>query len=316
MSDENTGVPAPENESNPEIEESSDVIASDSDGEEAIEAIEEAVESGELTEKQAKKMLKELNIKYNGKDEKISLPFEIPEEHADYMRRHLQMSKMGQSKAQEAAAWERDTMAFINELKTDPRKVLSNPNLGVDLKKIAAEILEEELANAQKSPEELEREEYKRKLKEYEEKEKAADERLKEMERQQKIEQAYQQYDMAMSDAMERYDIPKTPLALYEMAHLMSLEIKRGFEPDMDVIAQLVEEKMTGGYGEHLKKLSPEKLKKLLGEEIFENERQARVAKIKKTPVSAKNAAQDVAKVEKKEETPAIKKTFKEQWGI
>ncbi|HEY0092083.1 MAG TPA: hypothetical protein VGB43_06300 [Flavobacterium sp.] len=266
--------------------------------------------------KEVKKMLKELEIKYNGKTEKVQLPFEIEEQHAEYMRRQLQMSKMGQSKAQEAANWERDTMAFLNDLKQNPRKVLSNPHLGVDLKKIAAEIIEEEIANAQKSPEEIEREEYKKKLKEYEEKEEKRNKEIEEMKRQKIIDDAYAQYDMSMTQAMEKYDIPKSPLALWEMAHLMSLEIKRGFEPDMDAIAQLVEEKMNSGYGEHVKKLSPDKLKKILGEEIFENERKARVAKVKKSPVPVKTAVKDVAKTEKKEEVVVKKKTFGEQWGI
>lgn len=269
--------------------------------------------------KEAKKMLKELEIKYNGKTEKIQLPFEIPEEHAEYMRRQAQMAKMGQTKAQEAAAWERDTMAFIQELKTNPRKVLSNPNLGVDLKKIAAEILEEELANAQKTPEELEREEYKRKLKEYEEKEEAREKEIETLKKQKIVEEAYAQYDVSMSKAMETYDIPRTPVALYEMAHLMSLEIKRGYEPDIDAIAQIVQEKHsahTNAELEKLKKKSPAELRKLLGDDIFEKDRQERVAKVKKTPVSPKVAAQDVAKVEKKEEKPAQKVLYKDFFKI
>lgn len=323
MSDENSSAPAQdspvENESIESSDNSSDVIESGDQIENAEAVLEQAVADGEISVKEAKKMLKELEIKFNGKSEKVSLPFEVPEEHADFMRRHLQMSKMGQTKAQEAAAWERDTMQFINDLKTNPRKVLSNPNLGVDLKAIAAEILEEELANAQKTPEELEREEYKRKLAEYEEKEAQREKEIEQMRKQKIVEDAHAQYDIAMSNAMEKYDIPKTPLAVYEMAHLMSLEIKRGFEPDMEVIAQMVEEKMNGGYSEHMKNLykkSPEKLKKLLGEDIFESERQARVAKIKKTPVPVKQAAQDVANAEKKKEEPKKKVEYKDFFGI
>lgn len=320
MADENNAAPVAQNSPAPESQESNDVIDSSSDV--SADQLQDLVNDPNLSKeekKEVKKMLKQLEIKYNGKVEKIDLPFEIEEQHAEYMRRQLQMSKMGQSKAQEAAAWERDTMAFINELKTNPRKVLSNPNLGVDLKKIAAEILEEELENAQKTPEELEREDYKRKLKEYEEKEEAREKEMETMKRNKIIEDAYAQYDVSMSNAMEQYDIPRTPVALYEMAHLMSLEIKRGYEPDMDAIAQMVQEKHsahTNAELEKLKKKSPAELRKLLGDEIFEKDRQERVAKVKKTPVPVKTAAQDVGKVEKKEEAPAIKKTFREQWGI
>lgn len=323
MADENTGNSAPaestgDDSSSTLLDSGSTIETNDA----SVSDLQDLANDPNLStaeKKEVKKMLKQLEIKYNGKTEKVDLPFEIEEQHAEYMRKQLQMSKMGQSKAQEAAEWERDTMSFLQELKTNPRKVLSNPHLGVDLKKIAAEILEEELSNAQKTPEELEKEEYIRKLKAYEEKEAAADKKMKEMERAQVIEKAYAQYDASMSKAMETYDIPKTPIALYEMAHLMSLEIKRGYEPDMDAIAQMVQEKFSGNKEseiERIKKMTPAQLRELLGEEVFEQDRKERIAKVKKTPVPVKTAVQDIARSEKKEETPVIKKTFKEQWGI
>lgn len=263
-----------------------------------------------------KKKLKQLEIKFNGKPSKVDLPFEIDEEHAEWMRRQLQMGKMGQQKAQDYAALERDIMSFLHELQTNPRKAFSNPAYGVDLRKIAVEMIEEELANAQKTPEELEREEYKRKLKEYEEKEAAREKQMKELERQQKVEAAYAQYDAAMVQTMEKFNLPNEPIAVYEMAHLMALEIKRGFEPDMDSIGEMVSEKLNGGYASYLKKLPHDKLVNLLGNDVFENERKARVAKVKKAPVQPKSAVQDVAKQEPKKEEPAKKMTYKERFGL
>lgn len=266
--------------------------------------------------KEAKKKLKQLELKYNGKPSKVDLPFEIDEEHAEWMTRQLQMARMGQHKAQDYAALERDVTAFLHELQSNPRKALSNPAFGVDIKKLAAEILEEEIANSQKSPEEIEREEYKRRLKEFEEKEEQRDKEINEMKRQKVIEDAYQAYDVAMSSTLEKFDIPNDPIAVYEMAHLMSLEIKRGYEPDMDSIGEMVADKLNGGYINHLKKMPHDKLVKLLGSEVFETERKARVAKVKKAPVQPKSAVKDVAQVEKKEAAPAPKLTYKERFGI
>ena len=122
MSDENgNSVPAPESNSDSnELLDSGNVVA---DGNDDISAddLQELANDPSLSKeekKEVKKMLRQLEIKYNGKSEKIDLPFEIPEEHADYMRRQLQMSKMSQSKAQEAAAYERDISAFIHDLQT------------------------------------------------------------------------------------------------------------------------------------------------------------------------------------------------------
>lgn len=324
MSESNTGAPAAPQSSAPAVEsQEMEAIESQDLGDEGSEVEHDSPEAIDadpnLTnaeKKEAKKKLKELELKVNGKTDKVKLPFELDEEHADWMKRQLQMARMGQMKAQDYAALERDIVSFFNELKTNPRKALSNPAYGVDLKKIAVEMIEEEIANSQKTPEELEREEYKRKLKEYEEKEAQREKEIEEMKRQKVIEDAYNAYDVAMSETLDKFDIPKDEIAIYEMAHLMSLEIKRGYEPDMDVIGQMVADKLNNKYLNHIKSLPHDKLRKLLGDEIFENDRKSRVAKVKKAPVPVKSAAKDVAKADKKEEAPKPKLTYRERFGI
>lgn len=322
---ENSNAPsgAPVNASAPveSQEVNSNEVNLESSGDESVdhESVAEIEADPSLTKAEkveAKKKLKELKLKVNGKEDKVKLPFELEEEHAEWMTRQLQMARMGQVKAQDYAALERDVVDFFNELKTNPRKALSNPAFGVDLKKIAIEMIEEEIENAQKTPEEIEREEYKRKLAEYEQKEAQRQKEIEEMRKQKIIEDAYASYDVKMSDTLDKFDIPKTPIALYEMAHLMSLEIKRGFEPDMDSIGEIVADKLNGKYSEHLRKLPLDKIKKLLGEEIFEQDRKARVAKVKKAPVPVKSAVKDVAKTEPKKEEPVKKLTYKERFGI
>jgi hypothetical protein len=266
--------------------------------------------------KEAKKMLKKLGIKYNGKEEDVELPFEIPEEHADFMRRQLQMAKMGQNKAQELSALEKDVVSFLQELKANPKKALSNPSIGVDIKKLAAEILQEELENANKTPEQLKQEEYERKLKEYEEKEKKREEALKQMERERAVEQAAQKFDIDIATTLEKFDIPQEPIAIKRIAELMSLEIQRGFEPNMEAIGNLVQEEMNSDIRNYIKKLPHDKRLKILGEDVFEEDRKARVAKVKKAPPTAKQVAKDVQKVEKKEETPGQKISYKDFFKI
>lgn len=305
---------APVVESNDSIETNDVSVESNSNDSEDSAA--DIVADPNLSKTEKKKMLKKLGIKYNGKDEDVELPFEIPEEHADYMRRQLQMAKMGQNKAQELSSLEKDVISFINELKTNPRKALANPSIGVDVKKLAAEILQEELENANKSPEQLKQEEYERKLKEYEEKEKTREEQLKQLERERAVEQAAQEFDMHISTTLDKFDIPHEPIAIKRIAELMSLEIKRGQMPNMEAIGALVEEEMNSDIRNYVKKLSHEKRLKILGEDIFEEDRKARVAKVKKAPVTPKQVAKDVQKVEEKKEEPKPKKTFREQWGI
>lgn len=292
-------VSAPAPESSEVIQESNEVIA----------------DPANLTVAE-KKMLKQLDIKYNGKSEKFDLPFEIPEEHADWMRKQAQLAKMSQSKAQETANLERDVTAFLHELQTNPRKALSDPRYGVDLKKVAAEILQEEFERSQKSPEELAHEEYEAERKAFLDEKKKFEDDQKTSKQQAEIEKAALQYDTAMSSALDNYSIPKTAMAMHKMASYMALEIQRGYEPDMDIIASKVEEDLATDYRDLLKAMPHEKRLKLLGEEIFEEDRKARVARMKKAPSTAKNIAQDIAKVAPKKDETKAKQTFKQRFGI
>lgn len=267
--------------------------------------------------KEAKKLLKELDLKYNGKVTKEKLPFEIPEEHADWMRRQMQMAKMAQVKAQENSALERDVLEFFHELRQNPRKALSNPEFGVDIKRLAAEILEEELENAQKSPDQLERERLEVELRDLREREKHRDEELRRIQDEKIVEQAAQEFDIQMSDTLDRYNIPRTPLAIKKMAEYMSLAIQNQEHPDMEVIGQLVEEEMMTDYRDHLNSLPPERIVQLLGEEVFDKVRKDRVSKMKKGQPSVKALAKDTAQSKAKEPEKVVKKqSFKDFFGV
>ncbi len=243
------------------------------------------------------------------------MPFEIEEEHADYMRKQLQMSKMSQVKAQEAAGWEREVGAFLHQLQENPRKALSDPRYGVDLKKVAAEILQEEFERSQKSPEELAREQDQEERRKFLADKEAWEKSKKEEEDKAKVQAIGQHYDTVMGATMDKFDLPKTPEAMSRIAHFMSLEIARGFDPDMDVIGQMVEDSYGNEYKNFLKNLPHEKRLKFLGEEIFEEDRKARVAKIRKAPPTAKNLTQDVAQNNTKTE-PKQRLTFKQRFGV
>lgn len=316
MSENTSGTPSTTPEATPESIDQQN-LASDGliyDSEAAIEA-DSTLSKAEKNEQ--KKLLRELELKYNGKTSKEKLPFDIPEEHADWMRRQMQLAKMAQSKAQEQANLEREVVEFFNELRSNPKKALANPNIGVDVKQLVAEILEEELENAQKSPEQLALEEKEKELKELREREKQREEELRRVQEEKVIEQAAQQFDIQMSEILDKYDIPKTPLAIKKMAEYMSLSIQNMEEPDMDLIGQLVEEEMVSDYREHLNSLSPERVVKILGEEIFEKVRKERVSKMKKAQPSAKSLTKDVAQSKPKEEPKSTKKqTFKDFFGV
>ena len=75
-------------------------------------------------------------VKINGED------IEVSEEE---LKAGYQTRKASDEKFREAAMSKKQAEEFINLLRTNPRKVLSNPNLGIDVRKFAEEYLVEQM---------------------------------------------------------------------------------------------------------------------------------------------------------------------------
>src|ERR1035437_5983594 len=92
---------------------------------------------------QAVKQLKSLKIKVDGQEYEEQLPFNMPDtpESRDWMTKNLQMSKVAQKRMGEKAQLENEVRDFLTQLKNDPKKLLSNSTYGVDLKKLAAQMI-------------------------------------------------------------------------------------------------------------------------------------------------------------------------------
>ena len=275
-------------------------------------------EAPKATEAEVKKTLKKLKIKFNGKEMEEELPFEIPDDEKarEYMTRQIQMSKLSQSKAQEAAALEKEVKSFIEELRKNPRKVLSDPSIGVDLKKIAAEMIEEEIANSQKSPEQLEREKIEAELKALKaEREKEKEEgKKREFERIQQ--EAYERYDMLMSQAIEKSELPKSPYVVKKMADYMLLGLQNNVDITPDEIVPLVKEEIQQDLKDMFAVMPEEVIEQLVGKDVIGRIRKKQIAKAKSAPVPVNKAIQDSGKKADDGAKDDKKQTIKDFFGI
>ena len=269
---------------------------------------------------QAKKMLKELKIKFNGKEILEKLPFEIPDDESskDFMTRHLQMSKMGATKAQEYSQLEKEVKTFIEELRKNPRRILADPNVGIDVKKLAAEVIEEEIANSQKSPEVLEKEKLAKELKELKE----AREKEKEQAKQQEFEriqkESFERYDMLIGQALEKSDLPKSPYIVKKMADYMLLGLQNGVEIAPNDIVGLIREEIQGELKDMFAVMPEDVIQALIGKEVFEKVRKKNIAKAKsnKAPVTAQQVAKDTGQASPKKEDVAKKQSMRDFFGF
>lgn len=308
MSEQNGGSEA----SVESVEDSQVELADEGQSQEdqSVEEIQEEI-------KEQKKMLKKLKLKFNGKEMEEELPFEIPEEYADYMARQLQMAKLSQHKAQELSQFEREVTAFLQDLKANPKKALSNPAIGIDVKQLAAEILEEEIRQAQKTPEQIEKERLESELQALKEERERERQEAEARELERLTEAEFERYDTLMSQALESSNLPKSPYTVKKMTEYMIQAVENGIDLTPAEVVPLIQKEMESDIRELMRALPPEMVEQLLGQEIISSLRKSRVASAKKPPVPVKAAAKDVGnKTIQKQQEAAQKKTIKEFFGI
>ena len=257
------------------------------------QALETAAKSGTPTEKAvAKKMLKELKLNVYGKEYTEQLPFEIPEEHAEYFRNELQKSKASQKTFQEKSQLESQVKDFVAQLKGNTKATLMQ--MGIDPKQFAAAVLEEELKLQQMSPEQRKQQELEAKIKELEDRDKKQKDEFskKEFERQTQLE--YEKIDTQMTKALENSDLPKKPYTVKRIAHYMQLGLQNGLNLSVDELVPIVRQEIQSEIQELINALGEDKAENFIGKDILNKIRKKNINKAKQTPATAKAGIKDV----------------------
>jgi len=281
---------------------------------EGLEAAVPAVEAKAVAKEAAR--LRSLRLKVDGREIDEDLPFEIPDdpEAVEYMKRHLQMSRMGTKRAQEYAQLEKEIRQLITEGTKNPRKLLKE--LSIDERELARQIIEQEIENAQKTPEQLEREKIEeelRALKEEREQEKQNFEK-KEFERLQ--EQAYEKYDQQMTAALESSNLPKEPYVVKKIADYMLVALQEGYDVSAEDVIPLVKQELEKDIQTLINAMPDEALEQFLGKQRLANFRKKNLAKAKEAvAVSSAKAVKDTGgKTTVKE--PEKKLSYKDFFGV
>jgi len=302
-----------------EAQESSAPVVEESPIEEALDAApEQEVAPVTQAEVKAKAKLKQLKLKIYGQEVSEDLPFEIDDDPkvVEYMTKQLQLAKASQRSMQEKSQLEKEVGAFIEELKKNPRKILSDPRVSVDLKKMAAEIIEEEIEQSRKSPEQIEKEKLESRLRELEEERKKEKEELKARELERHTEQQMLQYDQMMTKALEKSDLPKSPYIVKKMADYMLLGLNNDLNLTPDDVVPLVREELQNDLKEMFAVMPDEVIEAVVGKEVFNRVRKKNVAKAKVAPTPLKAQIKDTG-IKGDEKPKAIeKKSMKDFFGI
>lgn len=320
---EASATPAEEGQSQ-EVAQESEEVSAEQSAEQIAEAAgsEAAIEADKSLSKPekaaAKKALKRLKYKLDGQEFEEDLPFEIPDDPAaiKYMQEQLQMSKVSRKRMGEKAQLEKDVRSFIEGLRKNPAKALSDPNIGVDLKKLAAEIIQKDIEDSQKSPEQLENERIREELKALKEQHEKEKEEARNKHLQRLEEETFERYDTQVSKALETSNLPKTPYTVKKIAEYMSHAVKNKLNVSVDDVIPFIKEEMHGDIKEMFSVMPDEVIEGMIGKDVLGRLRKKNLLKAKAAPKTTPlSEIKDTGTKASTQAKDVKKQSFKEYFG-
>jgi hypothetical protein len=210
----------------------------------------------------------------------------------DEVLRRAQKYSAADKKFQEAAKVRKQAESFIRALKENPKAVLSNPNLGINLREFAEKVLWEELQEELVPPEEKERRAEKAELERYREEKRQREEAARQQEQEQLKEKYRQDWSKKFNEALEQGGLPRTDWTVKQMAAYMKQALANGHKhiQPADVV-ELVKSDWVQAQKEMFQHFDAEKLIEVLGADAAEKIRQHDLKKFRPPEPEAKPAA-------------------------
>lgn len=303
-----------------ESQESLDTDASESTEGDAPPAAQAAVADAKDTlsdpkaskaeKKQAQKLLKKYDIVVDGKSESIEL--DLNDDEA--VKKHLQRGKSADNRFKEASDIRKAALDFIDQLRKNPKKVLADPNINVDLKKFAQEIINEEVEQMAKSPEQRDKEKLQKELEDLKEKFKTDEENRKNAEFERLQAEQEQKLTDDISSALDTGGLPKTPYTVKKMAEMMMIALQNDIDLTAKDVVPIIRKQMQAEIKEMLSASSDDVLEEFLKDQL-PRIRKRNVAKAKE--IATANNIKQAAVPEKSDSKEPMKKIkMKDFFGI
>lgn len=266
---------------------------------------------------QLQELIREMELKVNGKviKEKVNL-----NDHAR-VQKAFQMEKAANDAFQKAANSQKEIEKmnqemdqFLQMLKNDPMKILSNPALGLKLEDMADKILAQKIEEASKSPETLELEKARAKLEEYEKRineEKTARETA---ERQKLEADAEAHIQGEIMEAIDAGTLPKSPYIINKMAQLASIAFDNGVDISMKDLAPIVKKMYQRDMKEMMGGMKDDEIEELVSQDRIKAIRNARIQAARGKMAQATKVVDTGAKAPKKNDAPIVRRRLDSDW--
>lgn len=299
MSEQSQAAPAAESqvessEVESDVVEGAEVEASseESDQGELEQNIQDAIDAG-ASEKEIKQMIKEFELKVNGKTVKRKI--DLSDENA--VKAELQKAYAGQEAMQRARELEKVFEQEIRRLKQNPWEVLKELELDPD--ELNEQYMQSRIEELKKSPEQIERERLQSELenarKELDRQRKEAEEAKYTALQQQEAKKLNDEIEQALSAHKGR--LPKSGKVITKIADAMLWAMENGYE-DVSVadVLPAVENELRSEISSFLEDMPDEFLEEYIGKKNSERLRKRRLAAAKQAQSVPKQNIQPTAK--------------------
>jgi hypothetical protein len=279
---------------------------------EELQASEESEEQAEQVEELPKKVIQDLKKKYNLKVNNKVKELELDLGNDAEVQKYLQKALAADEKFEEAANIKKGFAQLIEQIKTNPLAILSHPDIGVDIKALATQVLAQEMEDMEKSPEQKRIEELERKLLEREEYDKKAEEEKRQAEMSRMEAEAVEELDSQITQALDKSELPRSPYVVKRIADTMLNAMRMGYnDVTVDQIMPFVEEQVVSEI-QALFDAAPEQtsrklMEKFVGKKNLDRYRKSGISKPKPTTLnSVQDTGKSDGKADKKEEIQEV----------
>lgn len=262
----------------------------------------------------AKEAIKQSNKrKYQLQVNKQNRELELDFDDEEQVKGYLQKALAADSKFQEAANLRKSAEQFIDMLRKNPARVLSDPSIGIDVKAFAQQIINQEIEDMQKSPEQREKEKLQKELEELKDRYKKDDEERKSREFQRLQAEAEEKIESDITGALDTSNLPKTPYTVKKMADLMLLALQNNIDLSAKDVVPLLQKQMKQEIREMLSAANDDVLEEFLDNNVKTRLRKRNVARAKEALKTATNVRDSGSTTKAKSVEPEQKKfTMKE----
>lgn len=259
--------------------------------------VEKAIKDG-ATEAEVNNMIREYEIKVNGKKKSVKIDFNNKE---DIVRR-LQLAEAGHSAMQEKAELEKMISQELLKAKQNPWDFFKE--LGLDPDELAEMRIQQRIEEMKKSPEQIEKERITKELEEARAKLAKIEKEKEEATMTQLQEKAAVELESDIEAALKNHpDLPKTRKTVVRLADAMLWAMDNGF-PDVRIedVVPSVKAEIQAEINEMMSAMPEELMEMYIGKKNIERLRKQRIAKAKLVqPVEIKEVAKPQVKEVKEE---------------